>query len=80
MWAASHAYNYSTCLREEENIYIYIFWIFKKSETDRKGKSLEIIPILTAMFWIVAQTGNHSLQLASWTAKEDKQVACEIIL
>lgn len=55
-------------------------YLKREREADRKGKRLEIIPILTAMFWIVAQTGNHSLQLASWTAKEDKQVACEIIL
>lgn len=55
----------------------------KKKKKKKKGcwekKSLWMVQILTAMFWIAAQTGNHSLQLASWTAKEDKQVACEII-
>lgn len=56
-----------------------------KSEGEKIGEwaevNLQIIRIfLTAMFWRVPQTGNHPLQLASWTAKEDKQVACEIIL
>lgn len=61
---------------DKKNIQIFFFQKKKKSERE----SLQIIQILTAMFWIVAQTGNHSSQLASWTAKEDKQVACEIIL
>lgn len=51
-----------------------------ESKKESRNERLQVIQILTAMFWIVAQTGNHSLQLASWTAKEDKQVACEIIL
>lgn len=56
-----------------------------KSEGEKIGEwaeaNLQIIQIFfTSMFWRVPQTGNHPLQLASWTAKEDKQVACEIIL
>lgn len=71
MWAACRAYGRIFGEKYLENL---------NRERERGRESLQIIQILTAMFWIVAQTGNHSLQLASWTAKEDKQVACEIIL
>lgn len=59
----------------------YKIWNVEERKLENEQKwTFKSFRFLTAMFWRVTQTGNHPLQLASWTAKEDKQVACEIIL